>query len=39
MAHTDWKKPRSLDEGLDETIAWFSDPVNRAGYKSNIYNL
>ena len=39
MAHTDWKKLRSLDEGLDETIAWFSDPVNRAGYKSNIYNL
>jgi len=39
MANTDWKKPRSLDEGLDETIAWFADPVNRAGYKSNIYNL
>jgi NAD dependent epimerase/dehydratase len=36
MAHTDWKKPRSLDEGLDETIAWFADPVNRAGYKSTL---
>lgn len=38
-AHTGWKKSLSLDEGLDATIAWFADPVNRAGYKSNIYNL
>jgi NAD dependent epimerase/dehydratase len=38
-AHTGWKKSLSLDEGLDATIAWFADSVNRAGYKSNIYNL
>lgn len=25
--------------GLSETISWFSDPVNLAGYKSGIYNL
>jgi NAD dependent epimerase/dehydratase len=36
---TGWKKSLTLDQGLDETIAWFKDPVNRAGYKSNIYNL
>jgi NAD dependent epimerase/dehydratase len=39
MAHTSWKKSRTLDEGLDETIAWFAEPANRSGYKSNIYNL
>jgi nucleoside-diphosphate-sugar epimerase len=37
--HTGWTKSLSLDEGLDATIAWFADPANRAGYKSNIYNL
>lgn len=25
--------------GLDETIAWFSDPVNLARYKTDIYNI
>ena len=25
--------------GIAETIAWFSDPTNRASYKSGIYNL
>jgi dTDP-glucose 4,6-dehydratase len=25
--------------GLRETIAWFRDPANLAGYKANIYNL
>ncbi len=39
MQHTDWRKQRSLDEGLDETILWFSSPMNRAGYKTHIYNL
>ena len=25
--------------GLEETVAWFSDPANLAGYKSGIYNV
>jgi len=25
--------------GLDETIAWFSDPANLARYKTDIYNI
>lgn len=25
--------------GLDETIAWFSDPTNLASYKTDIYNI
>lgn len=28
-----------FSRGLDETIAWFSDPANLARYKSNIYNI
>jgi len=28
----------SLDEGLRDTIAWFSDPENLKRYKSDIYN-
>jgi NAD dependent epimerase/dehydratase len=39
VSHTGWAKTRTLDAGLDETIAWFAQPANRAGYKSNIYNL
>ncbi len=39
MKHTHWRKSLSLDEGLDETIRWFSDANNRSGYKSSIYNL
>ena len=37
-------KPRfagrdGLKSGLEETIAWFSQPENLSGYKSGIYNL
>ena len=37
-------KPRfagrdGLKNGLEETIAWFSQPENLSGYKSGIYNL
>lgn len=39
MNLTDWKKSWSLDDGLDETIRWFSVASNRAGYKSSIYNI
>lgn len=28
-----------LARGLDETIAWFSDPINLAGYKAGSYNI
>ena len=36
---TNWKQKFSLEEGLEETTAWFSDPVNLAQYKVNIYNI
>ncbi len=29
----------TLEEGLRRTIAWFSDPVNLAAYKPDIYNV
>lgn len=35
---TDWRPRYSLEEGLRETIAWFSQPGNLAKYKSDIYN-
>jgi NAD dependent epimerase/dehydratase len=35
---TDWERKYSLDEGLKETIAWFSNDENRKSYKSGIYN-
>jgi dTDP-glucose 4,6-dehydratase len=28
-----------LRRGLAETVAWFADPVNRAGYKNDRYNI
>ncbi len=34
-----WSPRITLDKGLEETIKWFSDPVNRATYKSGIYNV
>jgi len=36
---TGWQPKYSLDEGLAETISWFSDKNNLARYKANIYNL
>lgn len=36
---TDWKPEYTLESGLNETIAWFKDPKNLAGYKSDIYNI
>lgn len=38
-ANTNWQRTVSLDEGLEATIAWFSDSRNRSSYKSNIYNI
>ena len=35
---TDWRPQVSLREGLGRTVAWFTDPVNLARYKADIYN-
>ncbi|NML35842.1 SDR family NAD(P)-dependent oxidoreductase [Chitinophaga sp. G-6-1-13] len=39
ISHTDWRQQFSLEEGLKQTIAWFSDSSNLKQYKSNIYNI
>lgn len=36
---TDWHPQYSLEQGLQETIAWFSQPANLAMYKTGIYNI
>lgn len=36
---TGWSSRRGLEEGLQETITWFSDAANLVRYKSTIYNL
>ena len=36
---TGWKPSYSLDQGLEETIKWFSHKSNLSGYKADIYNL
>lgn len=36
---TGWRPKYSLDEGLKETIQWFSDKTNLSKYKPDIYNL
>ena len=35
---TDWKPQYSIEQGLAETIEWFSKKENLAKYKANIYN-
>ena len=35
---TDWHPQYSIEDGLRETITWFSDPANLAKYKYDIYN-
>lgn len=35
---TGWHPRYSLEEGLRETVAWFTDKENLKHYKSNIYN-
>jgi NAD dependent epimerase/dehydratase len=30
---TGWEPAHTLEQGLAETVQWFSDPANRAGYK------
>ncbi|PKP46147.1 MAG: NAD-dependent dehydratase [Bacteroidetes bacterium HGW-Bacteroidetes-12] len=36
---TNWKPSYTLDKGLTETIAWFSQKENLAQYKVDIYNV
>jgi NAD dependent epimerase/dehydratase len=36
---TDWKQNYSLEEGLAETVDWFSKKENLQQYKSDIYNV
>ena len=36
---TDWKQNYSLEEGLAETVEWFSKKENLQYYKSDIYNV
>ena len=36
---TNWKQKYSLEEGLKETIKWFSDKDNLKQYKAGIYNV
>lgn len=39
IQHTDWRQQYSLDEGLKQTIEWFSKPENLKQYKADIYNV
>lgn len=39
QGHTGWVPSTSLRDGLAETIEWFKDPKNLAGYKADIYNV
>jgi nucleoside-diphosphate-sugar epimerase len=40
---TDWQPEYAnrdgLARGLDETIAWFTDPTNLVRYKTDVYNI
>ena len=36
---TGWSSQTNLEDGLKETIAWFTNPLNLAKYKVDIFNL
>ncbi len=36
---TGWRPEVSLEEGLERTVRWFTNPDNLKKYKSDIYNL
>ncbi len=38
-SYTDWNQKYTLEEGLKETIDWFSKKENLQHYKSDIYNV
>ena len=37
--YTDWDQKYTLEQGLKETIEWFSTKENLQQYKSDIYNV
>ena len=39
IEHTNWKIEHTLEQGLKETINWFSDKKNLTQYKAGIYNV
>jgi NAD dependent epimerase/dehydratase len=39
IKHTNWKPNYTLEQGLSETIEWFSDKNNLRSYKPGIYNV
>jgi NAD dependent epimerase/dehydratase len=39
IEHTDWNIEHTLEQGLQETINWFSDKENLKQYKAGIYNV
>ncbi|MFT3886285.1 MAG: NAD-dependent 4,6-dehydratase LegB [Flavobacteriales bacterium] len=36
---TGWRPLTTLEQGLERTVAWFSDARNRTGYKWEVYNV
>jgi NAD dependent epimerase/dehydratase len=39
LATTKWKQKYTLEQGLKETISWFSEQENLKMYKTDIYNV
>ena len=39
IEHTNWKVEHTLEQGLSETIKWFSNKENLKQYKAGIYNV
>jgi len=39
LQRTNWKQQYSIDQGLKQTIEWFSDRENLTHYKADIYNV
>jgi len=39
LEHTNWQVEHTLEQGLQETINWFSNPDNLRQYKAGIYNV
>lgn len=39
LKHTNWKPTYSLENGLKETISWFTEKKNLIQYKANLYNV
>ena len=39
VKYTDWKPQYNLEDGLIETIKWFTNKENLKHYKAGIYNV